>query len=118
VHLKFIDLGRSEDKARKSLCKAKKADLDVGNGTLKASKSDECDDSNEDYEAKVGGSLLFIGQFVSGIGLCLFYPLGWSFYDDNVDPKHAPFFHGITNGVIDKSHVIYTRVNLSYLSVI
>ena len=77
---------------KKSLCKVKKAELDEGNATR--SKPDKCDDSNEDFEAKVGGSLLFIGQFVSGIGLCLFYPLGWSFYDDNVNPKHAPFFHG------------------------
>lgn len=48
-----------------------------------------CGDGDGDYAPQV---ILFVAQFISGIGQPLYYTLGVSYMDDNIQKSKTPIF--------------------------
>lgn len=48
-----------------------------------------CDDGDSNYTPQV---ILFVAQFISGIGQPLYYTLGVSYMDDNIQKSKTPTF--------------------------
>lgn len=63
------------DKYRKFLCLGKE------------SRDDECEDADGNFAPQ---ALLFIAQLVSGVGGSLYYTLGVSYMDDNIQKSKTP----------------------------
>lgn len=63
------------DKYRKFLCLGKE------------SREDECEDADGNFAPQ---ALLFIAQLVSGVGGSLYYTLGVSYMDDNIQKSKTP----------------------------
>ncbi|XP_065566168.1 solute carrier organic anion transporter family member 74D-like isoform X2 [Artemia franciscana] len=53
----------------------------------------------ENTDSWVPAMLLFLSQFVSGIGSTMFYTLGIPYLDDNTKKKQAPMLLGITSSL-------------------
>jgi hypothetical protein len=54
--------------------------------------------------------LIFLSQFVLGIGSTLYYALGQPYLDDNVKKTETPMLLGIAaNGIVQNLHVYGAR---------
>ncbi|CAG0919874.1 unnamed protein product [Notodromas monacha] len=83
----------------KTVCRVKPPHQRFQDENSTLTRTTEVAECEEDSDAKAGMGLLFAAHFISGLGICIFYPLSWSYYDDSVKPSRAPIFHGISSAI-------------------